>query len=69
MVKCPYCGFEGEFKLLRAWKFKYYTVYYYECFNCRKLFRYYTGLSPRGKKSDFIIRVGTHRGQSKGGAR
>jgi uncharacterized Zn finger protein len=69
MVKCPYCGFEGEFKLLKTWKFKYYTVYYYECPNCGKLFRYYVGVSPRGKRAEFIIRVGIPRGQSRGGAK
>lgn len=23
VVKCPYCGFEGEFKLLKTWKYSY----------------------------------------------
>ncbi len=66
MPRCPYCGYEGEFELLRTWKFKYYTVYYYECPKCRGLFRYYTGVSPRGKRSEFIIRVGIPRRQSMG---
>jgi ribosomal protein L40E len=24
--KCPYCGFEGEFKLHKTWKFRFYNV-------------------------------------------
>ncbi|WP_440058950.1 hypothetical protein ACSU1N_03920 [Thermogladius sp. 4427co] len=61
MVKCPYCGFEaGEesFKLLREpWSFRFYTVKRLECPMCHGVFNYYSGVSPRGKKSEFAIRV------------
>jgi hypothetical protein len=61
LTKCPYCGFEGGFKLLKTWKFKWYNVRYHECPRCNRKFRFYTGVSPRGKKSEFIIRVGALR--------
>ena len=25
-VRCPYCGFEGKFKVLKTWKFGFYEV-------------------------------------------
>jgi DNA-directed RNA polymerase subunit RPC12/RpoP len=59
VVKCPYCGFEGEFKTLKTWKFRFYDVEMLECPNCKREFNYYHGISPRsGKTSEFIIRVG-----------
>jgi len=62
MVKCPYCGYEGElqnFKLLREpWKFRFYTVRILECPSCHSMFNYYYGVSPRsGKVSEFVIKV------------
>jgi len=24
VIKCPYCGFEGEFKVLKTWRFRFY---------------------------------------------
>ena len=56
-IKCPYCGFEGEFKVLKTWKFRFYDVERLECPNCKGIFNHYYGASPRGKKSEFIIRV------------
>jgi len=61
MVKCPYCGCEAdvsEFKLLRdPWKFRFYEVKMLECPKCHKVFNYYFGVSSRGKRSEFVIRV------------
>jgi len=57
VVKCPYCGFEGEFKLLETWKFRFYEVKRLQCSKCGGRFNYYYGVSPRtGKVSEFIIR-------------
>jgi len=57
MVKCPNCGFEGEFETLRLWKFRFYEVRRLVCPGCKGLFNHYVGVSPRGKRSEFIIRV------------
>ncbi|MEM0362067.1 MAG: hypothetical protein QXH57_05605 [Sulfolobales archaeon] len=57
MIRCPYCGFEGEFKLLKNWKFRFYEVRRLQCPKCGGLFNYYSGTSPTGKKSEFTIRV------------
>ncbi|MEM0240920.1 MAG: hypothetical protein QXP29_05610 [Candidatus Nezhaarchaeales archaeon] len=61
MVKCPYCGFNGEvavFKLLREpWRFRFYEVRRLECPKCHGVFNYYEGLSPKGKHSAFVIKV------------
>lgn len=57
MVKCPYCGYEGEFKLHKTWKFRFYDVSRFECQKCHGVFNYYRGVSPTGKKSEFVIRV------------
>ena len=57
MVKCPYCGFEGEHRLLKTWKFGFYDVKMLECPRCRGVFNHYYGVSPRGKVSKFTIRV------------
>jgi uncharacterized Zn finger protein len=57
VVKCPYCGFEGEFKLLKTWRFRFYDVKRVQCPKCGDMFNYYYGVSPRtGKVSEFIIR-------------
>lgn len=26
MAKCPYCGYEGEFKVHKTWRFRFYEV-------------------------------------------
>jgi transposase len=56
-IKCPYCGFEGGFKALKTWKFRFYEVKSLECPSCHGVFNYYQGVSPSGKKSEFTIRV------------
>ena len=55
MVKCPYRGFEGGFKPLKACRF--YDVKRFQCPKCNGMFNYYYGVSPRGKVSEFVIRV------------
>jgi len=59
MVKCPFCGYDGEFKEVRTpWKFRFYTVKMFECPRCHGMFNYYYGISPQtGKISEFAIRV------------
>lgn len=63
MVKCPYCEYEADvsgFKLLRnPWRFRFYEVRMLECPRCHRVFNYYYyyGISPRGKASEFIIKV------------
>jgi predicted RNA-binding Zn-ribbon protein involved in translation (DUF1610 family) len=57
VIKCPYCGFEGEFKVLKTWRFRFYDVKRLLCPKCGNRFNYYRGASPRtGKVSEFIIR-------------
>jgi DNA-directed RNA polymerase subunit M/transcription elongation factor TFIIS len=57
VVKCPYCGYEGEFKVLKTWKFRFYDVKRLQCPKCGGRFNYYYGVSTRtGKVSEFIIR-------------
>lgn len=61
MVKCPFCNYESseeKFKLLREpWKFRFYIVKMLKCPKCHGIFNYYYGTSPRGKRSEFVIRV------------
>ena len=58
MVKCPFCNYEGEFKLLKQWKFRFYDVKMFQCLKCNRVFNYYYGVSPRtGKVSEFTIKV------------
>jgi DNA-directed RNA polymerase subunit RPC12/RpoP len=54
-VRCPYCGFEDEFKLLKTWKYSWWNVYLYECPKCGGRFRYQ--VDPEGKRKNFILRV------------
>jgi len=55
-LKCPFCGFEGESKLLKTWKYAGWDVYFYQCSNCGKKFRWQ--VDPTGVKKSFIMRVG-----------
>jgi len=61
MVRCPFCGYEADlsqFKLLRdPWRFRFYEVKMLECPKCRGVFNYYSGVSPMGKRSEFVIRI------------
>jgi uncharacterized Zn finger protein len=60
-IRCPYCGFEGEFKLLKTWKYSWWDVHFYECPKCGGRFRYQ--VDPTGKYKSYIIRVGIGRSQ------
>ena len=58
-MKCPYCGKEVDFTIIKTWKFRFYEVKLLQCPKCMKKFNYYHGVSPKtGKISDFIIRLG-----------
>jgi len=57
VVKCPYCGYEGEFRVLKTWKFRFYDVELLECTKCKGEFSYYHGVTPYGKRSEFVIRI------------
>ena len=54
-VKCPYCGCEGEFKLLKMWRYRWWNVYFYECPNCGGKFRYQAG--SKEKHRSYIIKL------------
>jgi uncharacterized Zn finger protein len=65
VVKCPYCGFEGEFKLLKTWRYRWWNVYFYECPNCHGRFRHQ--VDPTGKCKSYVMRIGAHaRGEGGG---
>jgi len=61
MVKCPYCGYEAKvenFRLIKPpWKFRFYEVKSLECPRCNGIFNYYSGISPKGRKVEFTIRM------------
>ena len=57
MVKCPYCGYSGKFKEHKSWHFRFYEVKRLECLKRHGVFNHYYGVSPRGRKSEFVIRV------------
>jgi uncharacterized Zn finger protein len=59
MVKCPYCGFDAEFRLLKTWRYRRWSVYFYECPGCKGRFRYQ--IDPEAKRKNYIIRVGVGR--------
>jgi DNA-directed RNA polymerase subunit RPC12/RpoP len=59
MVKCPYCGFEGEHMLLKSWRYRVWSVYYYECPKCGLRFRWQ--VDPSGKYKNYVIKVGAGR--------
>ena len=59
MVKCPYYGFEGGFKSLKAWRFGFYDVSMPGCPKCCGVFNYYSGTGPReGRVVEFPMGVG-----------
>jgi predicted nucleic-acid-binding Zn-ribbon protein len=65
MVKCPYCGNEGYFEELRnPWEFLFYSVKRLQCPKCSGIFNLYSGVSPKGKRSEFTIRVKPRRGKN-----
>jgi len=56
VVRCPYCDFEGEFKLIKTWRYRWWDVYFYECSRCSGKFRYQA--DPSGKRKSYVMRVG-----------
>jgi hypothetical protein len=56
LAKCPYCGYEGEFKLLKTWRYRWWEVYFYECPKCNGRFRWQ--VDPSGRYRSYVIRVG-----------
>jgi len=56
MVKCPYCGYEGNFKSKKKWRYRWWDVYLYECPKCGRGFRYQT--DPSGQRKSFVMRLG-----------
>jgi hypothetical protein len=63
VVNCPCCGFEGEFKLLKIWRYRWWNVRFSECPRCNAHFASY--VDPEGKRGSFVIlykpRVGVRR--------
>jgi len=58
MVRCPCCGYEGDFETIKVhWNFRFYTVRTLKCPKCGGIFNHYNGVSPRGKRSEFEIRL------------
>jgi hypothetical protein len=57
MVKCPYCGYEGKFILIKNWRFRFYDVIMINCPKCNGVFNHYAGVSAKGKTSEFVIKV------------
>ncbi|MEM1510687.1 MAG: hypothetical protein QW290_09080 [Sulfolobales archaeon] len=61
MVRCPFCGFESSLeglkKVREPWRFRFYEVKMLECPKCRGVFNYYEGISPRGKRFSFTIKM------------
>jgi hypothetical protein len=54
LVKCPYCGYEGEFKLLKTWRYRWWEAYFYECPKSHGRFGFH--VDPIGKRKSFIIK-------------
>jgi hypothetical protein len=58
MPKCPYCGYEGGFKLIKTWKFVFYGVMMLQRLKCGGIFNHYYGISPRtGRVPEFVTRI------------
>jgi len=66
VVRCPYCGYGGEFRLVKTWRFGFYGVRMLECPRCGGSFNHYVGVTSRGRHSEFVIRI---RPRATGGSR
>ena len=44
-------------ELRNPWKFLFYSVKRLQCPKCGGIFNLYSGVSPKGKRSEFVIRV------------
>lgn len=58
-MRCPFCGYGDDFKVIKEWRFRFYTVRRAECPKCGGIFNHYAGKPPTGKASGFTIRVKT----------
>lgn len=56
MVRCPYCDYEGEFTLVKTWKFSYWIVYLYKCPSCGGMFRWQ--VDPEGRRRSYVMKLG-----------
>ena len=65
LPKCPYCSFEGEFKLLKTWRYRWWDVYFYECPKCGGRFRWQ--VDPEGRRKSYVLKVGVYVRGSGGG--
>jgi len=57
MVKCPYCNSEEGFEELKSWKLKFYDVKMLRCSKCNGIFNLYSGISSKGKRTEFVMKV------------
>jgi hypothetical protein len=53
VVKCPYCGYEGEFKLIKTWRYRWWNVYFYARPKCSAHFASY--VDSEDKRKSFVI--------------
>ena len=60
MIKCPYYGYEGDFKFLKTWRYRWWNVYFYEYSQCSGKFRYQ--VDPSDKRKSYVMRVGRDAG-------
>jgi len=59
MLRCPYYGYNGEFKLIKAWKSRFYDAIMLQRLKCGGTFNHYYGVSSRTDRvPEFVIRVG-----------
>ena len=56
MVRCPYCGFGGEHRLLKTWRYRAWDVHYYECPRCGGRFRWQ--VDPTGRCRSYVMKPG-----------
>jgi hypothetical protein len=57
IVKCSFCSGEFQAQPLKTWRFRFYSVERLQCPKCNGIFNHYAGVSPKGRKSEFMIRV------------
>ena len=57
MVERLYYSCEEDFKPSRTWKFKFYNVEILKCPKYEERFSYYLDVSPRGRRSKFVIKI------------
>jgi Arc/MetJ-type ribon-helix-helix transcriptional regulator len=54
-IKCPFCGYEGEFRLIKNWRYNSYDVEMFECPKCKGRFNHYVNI--KNKTSEFVIKI------------